>query len=83
MLSDRAPGEPTTTYYQTTPVQAVGSDFSAHFVTASVTGLVPNAVYNVELVATNPAGTTYGPNQSFTTLTDPRRRRRCWASRWM
>ena len=63
MLSDRAPGEPTTTYYQTTPVQAVGSDFSAHIVTASVTGLVPNAVYNVELVATNPAGTTYGPNR--------------------
>jgi len=71
VLSDRGPGEPTTTYYQTTPVQAVGSDFSAHIVTASVTGLVPNAVYNVELVATNPAGTTYGPNQSFTTLTDP------------
>ncbi len=71
VLSDRAPGEPTTTYYQTTPVQFVGSDFSAHIVTASVTGLVPNAVYNVELVATNPAGTTYGPNQSFTTLTDP------------
>ena len=71
VLSDRGPGEPTTTYYQTTPVQAVGSDFSAHVVTASVTGLVPNAVYNVQLVATNPAGTTYGPNESFTTLTDP------------
>ena len=71
VLSDRAPGDPKTTYYQTTPVQAVGSDFSAHIVTASVTGLVPNAVYNVELVATNPAGTTYGPNESFTTLKDP------------
>jgi hypothetical protein len=71
VLSDRAPGDPTTTYYQTTPVQAVGSDFSAHIVTASVTGLVPNAVYNVQLVATNPAGTTYGPNESFTTLKDP------------
>jgi hypothetical protein len=71
VLSDRAPGDPKTTYYQTTPVQAVGSDFSAHIVTAAVTGLVPNAVYNVELVATNPAGTTYGPNESFTTLKDP------------
>jgi hypothetical protein len=71
VLADRGPGEPTTTYYQTTPVQAVGSDFSAHLVTASVTGLVPNAVYNVELVATNPAGTTYGPNESFKTLEDP------------
>jgi hypothetical protein len=71
VLGSRGPGQPTTTYYQTTPVQFVGSDFSAHLVTASVTGLVPNAVYNVELVATNSGGTTYGPNESFTTLKDP------------
>jgi hypothetical protein len=71
VLGSRGPGQPTTTFYQTTPVQAVGSDFSAHVVTASVTGLVPNAVYNVELVATNSGGTTYGPNESFTTLKDP------------
>ena len=35
--------------------------------TASVTGLVPNALYHVRLVATNAAGTTFGPDMTFTT----------------
>ena len=34
---------------------------------ASVSGLVPNELYDVQLVATNSAGTTYGPVESFTT----------------
>ena len=38
---------------------------------ATVTGLVPNALYHVRLVATNPAGTATGPDQTFTTLKDP------------
>ena len=59
------------TFTQFTSTQAIGSDFSSHAVSASVSGLVPNAVYNVGLVATNPAGTTYGPDESFTTLTVP------------
>ena len=47
--------------------QTVGSDFSNHAVSASVAGLVSNAVYHVRLVATNSAGTTYGPESTFTT----------------
>ncbi len=57
----------TQVYDQTTPSQAVGSDFAAHAVSANVTGLVPNAVYDARLVATNSAGTVTGPNQTFTT----------------
>ena len=55
-------------YNQSTPAQTVGSDFTSHTVTASVSGLVPNAVYHVRLVATNSAGTTFGPDVTFTTL---------------
>jgi hypothetical protein len=55
-------------YNQSTPAQAVGSDFATHIVTASVTGLVPNATYHVRLVATNSAGTTFGPDVAFNTL---------------
>ncbi len=55
------------TFTQFTPVQTVGSDFSNHPVSASVSGLVPNEHYDVQLVATNSAGTTYGPVETFTT----------------
>ncbi len=55
------------TFTQFTPTQAIGSDFSNHAVSASVSGLVPNELYDVQLVATNSAGTTYGPVESFTT----------------
>ena len=54
-------------YDQSTPNQAVGSDFSSHPITESVSGLVPNALYHVRLVATNSAGTTLGPDVTFTT----------------
>ncbi len=40
-------------------------------VSASVTGLVPNALYHVRLVATNSAGTTFGPDVTFTTPQTP------------
>jgi hypothetical protein len=53
--------------YTDTPSGTVGSDFAAYHVTATVTGLVPNAVYHVRLVATNSAGTTTGPDQTFRT----------------
>jgi hypothetical protein len=36
-------------------------------VTASVTGLAPNALYHVRLVATNSEGATAGPDVTFTT----------------
>ena len=60
------------TFTQFTPVQTVGSDFSSHGVSASASGLVPNELYDVQLVATNSAGTTYGPVETFTTaLNEP------------
>ncbi len=55
------------TFTQFTATQAIGSDFSNHAVSASVSGLVPNELYDVQLVATNSAGTTYGPVETFTT----------------
>ena len=57
-------------YDQSTPSQSVGSDFSSHTVAASLSGLVPNALYHVRLVATNSAGTTFGPDATFTTKED-------------
>jgi hypothetical protein len=59
------------TYTQSTAVQQVGSDASAHFVSAPVSGLIPNAVYHVRLVASNSTGTTFGPDQTFTTRAMP------------
>ncbi len=60
------------TYTSQTPAQAVGSDFSTHGVgPVTVTGLVPNAVYHVRLVATNSAGTTFGQDVTFTTSHGP------------
>jgi hypothetical protein len=59
------------TYDLSTPSQSVGSDFSSHPVSASVSGLVPNALYHVRLVATNGAGTTLGPDLTFTTPMAP------------
>jgi hypothetical protein len=58
-------------YDQSTLSQSVGSDFSSHTVVASLSGLVPNALYHVRLVATNSAGTTFGPDATFTTKEDP------------
>ena len=65
------PGASGPTYTNSTPVKVVGSDFSAHFVSASVSGLVPNALYHVRLVAINSLGTTDGPDQTFMTKEDP------------
>jgi hypothetical protein len=58
------------TFTQFTATQAIGSDFSNHSVSAAVAGLVPNELYDVQLVATNSAGTTYGPVETFTTAQD-------------
>ena len=70
-LSERGPGASTTLYDQQTPAQQVGSDTAAHTVTAPLTGLVPGALYHVRLVAINAAGTTDGPDQTFTTAAAP------------
>jgi hypothetical protein len=54
-------------YDHATLDQTVGSDFVAHDVSTQLTGLVPNALYHARLVATNNAGTTFGPDVTFTT----------------
>ena len=58
-------------YTNSTPAASVGSDFASHPVSAPVSGLVPNAIYHFRLVATNSAGTTAGPDTTFTTNAAP------------
>jgi IPT/TIG domain len=70
-LSERGPGASTNLYDQTSPVQQVGSDATDHMVTATLTGLLPNALYHVRLVASNAAGTTVGPDHTFRTAAAP------------
>jgi hypothetical protein len=70
-LSQRGPGASTVLYDQSTPTQAVGSDTSLHTITASLSGLIPGGLYHVRLVATNANGSTFGPDQTFTTAQAP------------
>jgi hypothetical protein len=65
------PGGGAVVYDQSTPVQQVGSDSVAHPVSATLTGLLPNALYHVRLRATNSVGTDVGPDETFMTLADP------------
>jgi hypothetical protein len=65
--SERGPGFSGNVFDQSTPNQSFTGDFSSHPISASVSNLMPNAVYHVRLVATNAAGTTIGPEQTFTT----------------
>ena len=59
-------------YSQSTPTQSVGSDFATHTIgPVAASGLLPNALYHVRLVATNSDGTTFGPDQTFTTDAAP------------
>jgi hypothetical protein len=69
-LDPKYTGQPLT-YDQSTPTVLAGSDAAAHSVSQSVTGLVPNALYHVRLVAVNSVGTTVGPDQTFMTAKDP------------
>lgn len=69
-LDPRYAGGGPVVYGSVTPTQAVGSDENPHAVSATLTGLVPNALYHVRLVASNSAGTTTGPDQTFTTAKD-------------
>ena len=70
-LESRYPAHGDVIYDHSTPAVQVGSDFSTHGLSASVSGLVPNAEYYVGLTASNSAGTTYGPDQPFRTAKDP------------
>jgi hypothetical protein len=58
-------------FAQTTPTQTVGGDFADHVVSATVTGLVPNALYHVHLVANNKNGATNGADVTFRTNSAP------------
>jgi DNA-binding beta-propeller fold protein YncE len=59
-------------YTQQTTGQSVGADFATHGIgPATVSGLVPNALYHVRLVATNSAGTAFGQDVTFKTALAP------------
>jgi hypothetical protein len=55
---------------QTSPASA-GSSATAVVVSSNATGLSPSTGYHFRAVATNASGTTYGPDQTFTTATPP------------
>jgi hypothetical protein len=67
----RGPGATGVVYDQRTAEQAVGGDSANHSVSATATGLLPNATYHVRVVATNAAGQAAGGDQTFKTATDP------------
>ena len=58
---------PTTAYGSTTSASSAGSSASSSTRSASVSGLTPGTTYHVRAVATNPTGTTTGPDHTFTT----------------
>jgi DNA-binding beta-propeller fold protein YncE len=60
---------PSSSYGQSTPAPGpeLASATSGQYVTTVLGGLTPGAVYHYRLVAANTGGTTYGPDQTFTT----------------
>jgi len=58
----------TTSYGTTTTSTSAGSGTSAVSVNADISSLNPKTTYHYRVVATNSVGTTYGADQSFTTL---------------
>ena len=62
-LDPRYSGGGAIVYDHSTPAQPVGADFSSHAGgPIAISGLLPNALYHVRLVATNSDGTTFGPD---------------------
>ncbi|HTZ86179.1 MAG TPA: hypothetical protein VMB05_05880 [Solirubrobacteraceae bacterium] len=61
----------TTAYGAQTTSSSAGSAASPAPVTANLSGLAPAMLYHVRAVATNAAGTTYGPDQTFSTTLPP------------
>jgi hypothetical protein len=63
----------TTSYGSSTLVAGpLPNDFSSHQVSATLAELTPATLYHVRTVAINLAGTSYGPDQTFTTPDLPR-----------
>jgi hypothetical protein len=58
-------------YVEQTPGQAVGAGNSAVPVAATVSGLVPHALYHVRVIATSADGTTTSTDRTFTTKSLP------------
>jgi hypothetical protein len=58
---------PTTSYGSTTPMQSHTGNTYLN-VSANITGLLASHVYHFRMVATNSAGTTFGGDRIFTTL---------------
>jgi hypothetical protein len=58
---------PTTAYGTGTGATDVGSGRAPVNVIATLAGLTPGTTYHYRLVATNAAGTTHGPDRTFTT----------------
>ncbi len=70
-LDPKYSGGGDTVFDHQTPDQTLPADFGSHPISATVSGLVPNAVYHVRVVATNSTGTTQSDDQIFTTGSDP------------
>jgi hypothetical protein len=57
-------------YDNSTPMIHLAPAFGVYSVSGKASGLVPNAVYNLRLVARSSAGTVYSPNATFRTAKD-------------
>ncbi|MHB8235193.1 MAG: hypothetical protein ACYDHT_11135, partial [Solirubrobacteraceae bacterium] len=62
---------PTGEYGSQTATASAGAGASPVVVSASASGLSPSTSYHFRAVATNASGTTYGPDQTFTTASAP------------
>ena len=58
-------------YDRSTPMVHLAPAFGIYSVSGRASGLVPNAVYNLRLVARSSAGTVHSPNATFRTAKDP------------
>ena len=67
----REPKPPGVVYDESTPMVHLGADSRSHMVAGRASGLVPNALYHVRLVASSRAGTVYSPDSTFMTSKDP------------
>jgi hypothetical protein len=58
-------------YDRSTPMVHLAPAFGVYSVSGRASGMVPNAIYNLRLVARSSAGTVYSPNATFRTAKDP------------
>jgi streptogramin lyase len=63
---------PTTAYGIQTSPSSAGSGSTPSTVSSAVSGLSASTSYHFRVVASNGSGTTYGADQTFTTITPPR-----------